>query len=121
MYEPVLVAEAVLYAAEHPTREIYVGGAGRSLEWVHRLAPHLTDRLLSRFGYRPQMTGEPKTDQAPHNLYEHMEGHDQVLGSFNAEARPVSLYTGLRTHPVLRWGLLTVIAGAGYALLSRRK
>lgn len=31
VYEPGLVAEAILYAAEHPAREIYVGGAGRSI------------------------------------------------------------------------------------------
>jgi len=121
VYEPGLVADAILYAAEHPSREIYVGGAGRSLEWLYRLAPNLTDRLLSRFGYRPQLTKAPKTDQAPNNLYEHMEGHDQVFGTFTEEAKPVSLYTGLRTHPALGWGLLAVMAGAGYALLSRRK
>ena len=121
VYEPGLVADAILYAAEHPSREIYVGGAGRSLEWLHRLAPNLTDRLLSRFGYRPQLTKAPKTDQAPNNLYEHMEGHDQVFGTFTEEAKSVSLYTGLRTHPALGWGLLAMMAGAGYALLSRRK
>src|SRR5215212_500912 len=121
VYEPGLVADAILYAAEHPSREIYVGGAVRSLEWLHRLAPNLTDRLLSRFGYRPQLTNAPKTDQAPNNLYEHMEGHDQVFGTFTEEAKPVSLYTGLRTHPALGWGLLAMMAGAGYALLSRRK
>jgi NAD(P)-dependent dehydrogenase (short-subunit alcohol dehydrogenase family) len=120
IYEPSLVAEAVLHAAEHPVREIYVGGAGRSLAWMQRLAPTLVDRLLSRFGYRPQMTDEAKTDQAPNNLYDHMEGYDQVQGSFNKEARSVSLYTGLKIHPELLWGLLA-LGGMGYAILSRRK
>jgi NAD(P)-dependent dehydrogenase (short-subunit alcohol dehydrogenase family) len=121
VYEPVLVANAILYAAEHPVREVYVGGAGRSIAWMQRMAPGLVDRLLSRFGYRPQLTDQHKTDQAPNNLYEHVEGYDRVQGSFSKEARAVSLYTGLRTHPELRWGLLAVLAGMGYALLSRRK
>ena len=121
IYEPVLVAEAVLYAAEHPVREIYVGGAGRSIVILHRLAPGFTDWLLSRFGYRPQMTNQPKTDQAPNNLYDHIEGYDQAQGSFNKEARSVSIYTGLRLHPELYWGLLAALTGIGYALLSRRK
>jgi NAD(P)-dependent dehydrogenase (short-subunit alcohol dehydrogenase family) len=121
VYEPALVVRAILYAAEHPVREVYVGGAGKSMEWLHRLAPNLTDRLLSRFGYRPQMTNAPKTDQAPHNLYEHMEGYDQVHGSFNKEARSLSLYTGLELHPGLRWGLVAMMAGLGYLLLSQRK
>jgi NAD(P)-dependent dehydrogenase (short-subunit alcohol dehydrogenase family) len=121
VYEPGLVADAILYAAEHPAREIYVGGAGRSLAFLHRLAPRLLDQLLSRFGIRAQKTDIPKTDQAPNNLFEHVEGLDQVQGSFNREARSMSLYTGMRTHPQLRWGVLAVLAGVGYVLLSRRR
>jgi len=121
VYEPVLVAEAILYAAEHPVREIYVGGAGKTFESLQRLSPRLADVLLSRFGYRPQLTDQPKTDQAPHNLYEHLEGHNQAQGSFGDEARSLSLYTDLRLHPGFTWGLLAALAGIGYALLSRRK
>jgi hypothetical protein len=121
VYDAGIVADAILYAAEHPVREIYVGGAGISLEWLHRLSPTLADWLLSRFGYHPQFTNTPKTDQDPHNLYEHVEGYDAVSGSFGAETRSVSLYTNLQTHPELRWGLLAVIAGVGYALLARPK
>jgi hypothetical protein len=62
------MANAIFYAAEHLVREIYVGGAGKSLEWLYHLAPDLADWLVSRIGYRPQLTDQPKTDQAPHNL-----------------------------------------------------
>jgi len=120
IYEPELVAGAILHAAEHPVREIYVGGAGRALELLHRLTPSFVDWLLSRFGYRPQLTDQPKTDQAPSNLYDHLEGYDQVQGSFSKEARSLSVYTGLRTRPGLFWGLLA-LGGMGYVLLSRRK
>lgn len=116
VYEPKLVADAILYAAEHPVREMYVGGAGRSMAWMHRLSPGLTDRLFSRFGYRPQLT-----DQPPNNLYQHVEGDNQVQGTFGKEARSVSLYTGLRMNLKLFWGLLIGLGSAGYALLSRRK
>jgi NAD(P)-dependent dehydrogenase (short-subunit alcohol dehydrogenase family) len=121
VYEPSLVAEAILYAAEHPVRELYVGGAGKMIEWMHRLAPGLTDRLFSRAAYRPQKTDQRKTDQAPNNLYEHMEGYDQVQGTFDREARGTSLYTGLSMRPALRWGLMAVMAGLGYMMLARRK
>ena len=121
VYEPRLVAGAILHAAEHPVREIYVGGAGKSMEWLHLLSPNLADRLLSRFGYRPQMTNVPKTDQTPHNLYEHMEGYDQAQGSFKREARSLSIYTSLSVHPALRWGLMAAVAGLGYLFLLQRK
>ena len=119
VYEPELVAKAVLRAAEHPLREIYVGGAGKFMEWLYRLFPNLTDWLLSRFAYRPQMTHQSKTDQAPNNLYNYVEGYDQVHGSFSKEARSISLYTGLEMNPALRWGLLGVLAGMGFVLLWR--
>jgi NAD(P)-dependent dehydrogenase (short-subunit alcohol dehydrogenase family) len=121
VYEPVLVANAILYAAEHPVRDIYVGGAGKSFEWLNILSPKLADWLLSRFGYRPQLTNVPKTDQAQHNLYEHVEGHDQAQGTFGEEARSISILTGLETQPRLRWGLIAVMAGLGYLLVSKRR
>jgi len=121
IYEPELVAEAILYAAEHPVREIYVGGAGRSLVLLHRLTPRLTDWLLSRFAYRVQRTTLPRTDQDPNNLYEHVEGYERVHGSFSGEARSMSLYTGLEMHRPLRWGLLGLLAGIGFLFLRRRR
>lgn len=90
IYEPVTVAEAILYAAEHPVREVHVGVAAKFLDFLQRLSPSLADQLLHRISYRAQMTDQPKTDQAPSNLYEHMEGHDQVQGSFSQEARSIS-------------------------------
>ena len=121
VYEPVLVANAILHAAEHPVRDLYVGGAGKSFEWLHLLSPNLADRLLSRFGYRPQLTDIPKSDQAPHNLYEHVEGLDQAQGSFSKEARSLSVLAGLELNPGVRWGLMAAMAGLGYFLLTRRK
>jgi hypothetical protein len=81
----------------------------------------LADQLFSRFAFPAQMTDQSKTDQAPHNLYEHMEGYDQVHGSFGEEARSASVYTGLEMRPALRWGLLSLLAGVGFVLLTRRK
>ncbi|HSL30981.1 MAG TPA: SDR family oxidoreductase [Anaerolineales bacterium] len=121
IYEPEVVARAILHAAEHPVRELYVGGAGKSLEWLHLLSPSLADRAFSRIGYRPQLTSTPKTDQARHNLYEHLEGYDRAQGTFSAEAKSISMYTGMKRHLGLRWGLLGLLAGAGYVLLTRRK
>lgn len=119
VYEPELVARAILHAAEHPVRELYVGGAGRMIAWMHRLAPKQTDLLFSRLAFRPQLTTQPKSDQAPSNLYNHLEGYNQVHGTFGKQARAFSLYTGLRSRPALYWGTLAALAGLGYALLSR--
>src|SRR5205823_14380795 len=81
-YQPGLVAEAILYAASHPIPQITVGGVGRAAVLLHRLAPSLTDRFLSAFGGPLQRTPEPKGPDAPSNLFQHLGGHDQVLGEF---------------------------------------
>jgi hypothetical protein len=109
-----------LYAAEHPVRELHVGGAGKLLEIFERMAPNLSDRVLSRIGYRGQMTDQPKADEE-HSLYEHLEGYDHVQGSFSEEAKPVSIYTGIEKSPALRWRLLAVFAAVGLTLVARRR
>jgi NAD(P)-dependent dehydrogenase (short-subunit alcohol dehydrogenase family) len=121
VYGPGLVADAILYAAEHPVREIYVGGAGRMLVLLQGLVPNLADRLFSRFGYRVQMTNVPKSDQDPNNLYGHIDGYDQVQGSFDEEAKRVSIYTGFRVRPALRRGFLAMLASMGLVMLAWRK
>lgn len=47
VYDPALVAEAILYAAEHRTREITVGGGGRALAVFGQLFPALAEPLYA--------------------------------------------------------------------------
>jgi len=46
MYEPEVVAKAILTCAEKPVRDIIVGGAGRAQVLMGALAPRLTDKLM---------------------------------------------------------------------------
>jgi NAD(P)-dependent dehydrogenase (short-subunit alcohol dehydrogenase family) len=114
IYEPETVAEAILYAAENPVRDLEVGGAGKSLALAQRLSPRLADRILKKIAFDGQRTDIPKTDHAPNNLFEHMEGYDRVKGEFSDEARETSLYTSMRRKPYVRIG----IAATGLAALS---
>jgi NAD(P)-dependent dehydrogenase (short-subunit alcohol dehydrogenase family) len=61
VYEPDAVAEAVLWAAEHPTREIVVGAAAEGLIMAQMLSPSLVDRLqtIGGLGFKLQMTNRP--------------------------------------------------------------
>src|SRR3546814_151805 len=47
VYAPEIVADAILHAAENPTRSVLVGGAGRAMTLFARLAPRLSDRLYA--------------------------------------------------------------------------
>jgi NAD(P)-dependent dehydrogenase (short-subunit alcohol dehydrogenase family) len=46
VYRPKAVADAIVHAAEHPVRDIVVGGGGKALTVSQRLSPMLTDRML---------------------------------------------------------------------------
>ncbi len=56
LYAPELVAEAILHAATHVERDVFVGGAARTWSAFARHAPTLFDRVMSRIGFDSQMT-----------------------------------------------------------------
>jgi NAD(P)-dependent dehydrogenase (short-subunit alcohol dehydrogenase family) len=82
-YDPSLVSDAILYAAEHPTRDYIVGDVGRVLDLLQRFSPELVDSLLVLIGFAGQRTNEPKPETAPDNLYEPISGYDRVKGEFS--------------------------------------
>jgi NAD(P)-dependent dehydrogenase (short-subunit alcohol dehydrogenase family) len=121
IYQPSLVAGAILHAAERPVREIVVGDAAGVILAGQRLAPALLDSILVRTAFETQKTREPKSAEEPHNLFAPVVGQDRVEGDFGAEATAVSPYTALQTRP---WAGQLALAGAlliGAGLLSRRR
>jgi NAD(P)-dependent dehydrogenase (short-subunit alcohol dehydrogenase family) len=110
IYEPETVADVILYAAEHPTRDIVAGGAAQAMIINQRLSPRMMDAILAkRAGFSPQMTNEPKPEDAPDNLFEPISGHNTVRNGFES-ARPRSLYNWLQMHPFVRRGVLAAVA-----------
>jgi NAD(P)-dependent dehydrogenase (short-subunit alcohol dehydrogenase family) len=71
IYQPELAAEAVVYAADHPSRrEYWVGGSTVGTLLANAVAPGLLDRYLARTGISSQQTDEPQPADAPENLWE---------------------------------------------------
>lgn len=113
-YQPESVAEAILYAAEHPTRELVVGSAGQTMLSLQRLSPGLMDALLNQIGFQLQQTKEPKSTDEPDNLFEPLSD-DRIKGDF--KARP-SLSTWFNTHPAAKWGTIAALGVTALALLA---
>jgi len=65
MYAPEVVATAILHAAEHPVRELTVGGSGRLLETLDHWLPGLTDRIMARLLPGMQQSREPAHARGP--------------------------------------------------------
>lgn len=81
-YDPRLVTDAILYAAEHPTRDFIVGDVGRILDLLQRVSPSIVDNLLLLIGFAGQRTNEPKSEDAPHNVFEPIDGYNRIDGDF---------------------------------------
>lgn len=81
VYAPELVADAIVRTAEHPRREVPVGGAAVGFVAGQRLSPALTDALMSirRFGVRESMAERP--DNGRDNLDERMDERGWVHGT----------------------------------------
>lgn len=122
IFQPEVAAEAILWAADHERREVYVGMSTMAAIFGQKVAPGLLDRYLGRTGYRSQQTGEPVLEHPPCNLWEPADDeHDYgAHGAFDRCASPYS---------VQLWGTLNrgklALAGLGAAgvaaALSRRR
>lgn len=119
VYEPEVVADVILHAAEHPVREIYAGGTGKGFGLLQRFSPNLAERTVKQIAFEGQKTNLPKAENSPHNLFSHIEGFDKVKGEFSDEALPTSPYTRVQTSSVAKWGVAALALVAG-AFVSRR-
>ncbi len=112
IYQPSVVADCVVYAAEHPVRDLFAGGSGRMMVMNQFSAPKQMDLMLSRVGIRFEGTHEPAPGGSPGNLYQPLD-NNRAEGDFSDRARGFSLYTWLQLHPGAR-----LAATAGTMLLG---
>ncbi len=120
VYQPNTVAAVILYAAEHPARDLIAGGSGASILLSQRLSPRLVDAMLRPVAFRAQETDEPKPADTPNNLFAPIAGHDTVEGRFSKMATGRSLYNWLETHPAATRGLAASAAAGIAGLLAAR-
>jgi NAD(P)-dependent dehydrogenase (short-subunit alcohol dehydrogenase family) len=117
VYEPGIAAEAILYAAEHPAREMVLGGFSKAGMLLQTVAPALLDALILAVGFRLQKTSEEKGEAAPSNLFRPTGGTGSVRGTLGG--RSFSTYAWLEMHPVVKRGLLAAAIGSAALLAAR--
>jgi hypothetical protein len=100
VYAPEIVAEAILHAAEVPTRDVFAGGVGRIVHELSHHAPRFVDRQMER-----SMFDQSKTDRPSHprdeNGLEHPSGTLEERGDHPGRVLESSLYTKAAMHPVI--------------------
>ena len=114
LYATPLVAQAILYAAEHRVRDLTVGAGGGLLALASQALPALTDPLLAigaRLSARAAKTPDPARID---NL--HHAGRDLRERAYQTGVRESSLYATAQMKPKVTWGLaLATVFAAGLA------
>jgi hypothetical protein len=113
VYTPAVAANAILYAAEHPSRDMYAGGSSKLFSVMNRFAPHVVDWVNAHFMGKQQLRDEPSIGK---NGALYKAGDDgQIRGDARRDhlVRP-SAYTTAMTHPIAA-SLMLVAAGVAMA------
>jgi NAD(P)-dependent dehydrogenase (short-subunit alcohol dehydrogenase family) len=120
VYEPRVVAQAIIGAAQRPVRQVFAGLAGHMLEIGQRISPAFVDWYLLGPG---RVVDNQKTDQSDDgldNLDEPSRGPGRTTGSFGRRSKSTSLYTRLfGLHPA-RGRVTSGVALVAVAALVRR-
>jgi NAD(P)-dependent dehydrogenase (short-subunit alcohol dehydrogenase family) len=114
IFQPEVAAEAIVWAAHHERRELWVGFPTVKAILGDRIAPGLLDRYLAQNGYDAQQTDEPETPDRPHNLWEPLPGDPGAHGTFGDRAQGHSLQAWAARN---RGWLAAAAAGIAAALL----
>jgi short-subunit dehydrogenase len=116
VYPPEEVARAILYAATHAKRDIYIGGGARAASTLGRIAPRAMDRVSSRIMPEEQQRDEPPRDPQGTLYAPGVDG--RVHGDHPGHVMRSSLYTRASLHPVVSGAILA--AGIAAVAMMRR-
>lgn len=120
VYEPRAVAEAILYAAGHPIRNVHIGAASKVLDMMQKVSPALVDRymLVGGRAFKQQQSGQ--ADDGQDNLFAPIPGSGATTGQFGRLSQRTSLYTRvIGLHPNRGRAAAAGMVGA-FAIARRR-
>jgi NAD(P)-dependent dehydrogenase (short-subunit alcohol dehydrogenase family) len=125
IFQPELAADAIVWAAAHDRRELFVGGTTWLAILGNSVAPGAIDRYLAWTGYDGQQASEPADPARPHNLWAPVdEARDHgAHGRFGdrAHGRSWALLAAKHRTAVAYAGAALVGAAAALRLIGRAR
>lgn len=98
IFQPNVAANAIVWAASHRRREVYVGRSAVLAIWLNKFLPGFVDRYLAKHGYESQQTDDPVEPDRPCNLYEPAPGDAGAEGIFYRRSSRRSWQWWLTSH-----------------------
>jgi short-subunit dehydrogenase len=122
VYSPETVAETILYCAENPVRDVFVGGGGKALSALGEYAPRFTDLLLENTMIDVQKSGDRMESNPLDSLHMPVDSSLTERGGYTGHVANSSLYTKASLHPIVTGAAVAVgLGGAAYAVGLFRK
>ena len=121
VYEPEVVAEAILECATRPVRSVTVGGGGRANAMMGILAPRMTDRFMEATMYRQQKRRRPGTIPPEDTLYEPPSTFGRARGDQPGHIMKSSAYTAASLNSGKAVAALAGLAGLGVGLTLAKR
>ena len=119
VYAPEVVAETILFCAEHPRRDVIVGGGGK-LTAAMEAVPRVADRYMRATMFDQQQRDEPSSPNRPDTLYAPRPGDGRSRGEYPGHVWKSSLYTKATLRPMATL-LGAAAVGVGLAIVRARR
>jgi NAD(P)-dependent dehydrogenase (short-subunit alcohol dehydrogenase family) len=119
IYQPEVIARAIVWAAHHRRREISVGWPTVKAIVGDKFIPGLLDHYLAWIGYSAQQTKEPVDPHRPNNLFNPVPGDHGAHGQFDRHARTQSLQLWMNLHRESLACVGLVVAAALWRKIAR--
>ena len=114
IYQPEVAAKAVVWAADHPRRELNVGFGTTLAIIANSFFPAALDRYLAGVGFSGQQGEEAEVRGRPDNMFAPVPGDHGAHGAFDDRAKSRSPHFWFETHRA--W--IGVFAFAGLMLTA---
>lgn len=95
IFQPEVAARAIVWAASHKEREVYVGFPTVKAIYGNQFAPAYADRFLAEHAYSGQQTSQPVQPDRPDNLFESVDADYGAHGIFGDRAKYFSVQSSL--------------------------
>jgi short-subunit dehydrogenase len=119
VYAPENVAEAILHAAEHPVRDLFVGAGGKGISAMGHYAPRMTDKYMEKMLFDQQQREEPEQMRSD-GLYT-ATNDPRERGPYSGHINEKSYYTKAAIHPAMTGAVLLGIGLAASQLVRSRR
>lgn len=113
VYQPEVAARAIVFAAAHNRRSIYVGYPTFKAIIGNKIAPWYADEVLARTGFDGQQTDQPVDPNRENNVWEPVHEDRGAYGEFG----PIAHDKSFTLWASINRGLVRTVAGVALAAL----